>query len=747
MKTRKLSGVGLILTVFLVTAILAGCVGLSPSMPLISARQLIQPGALGETGPSDLNWSPVGSSLCYTDVQGSSLPALWLYDAATNSKRLLLDSETLDQSIDFSSAQWSPDGSTLLLEGENALWLLDVASATLKMLVTGNQDRGELMWSPDGKQVTFTQDHDLYLADLSSSQVRRLTKDGGDAIFNGCLDWVYTEELATRNAQPAYAWSPDGQWIVYLRLDDSAVSEHPVTNYRPTPPTVSWTRYPTAGTPNPKATLWAIRPAGGEVAYAIPLPADTEYILPFISWTNEPRALFLTLNRDHTVLKMVSWSPLQLSLSRVDRTEGVILEESDPAWINESYLAAPIPLPDGKGILWLSEREGFMHLYRFQAGEPLRQLTQGPWLIDSLAGNLLTPGQPVQVDPSGSYAYFSTTEKSPLERQLARLNLATGQLDYLTSEPGFHFASLSGDGQYLAEQFSNQDTPPVITIRRTDGAPVAILGRNAGPTLALPKVQREFLTVKANDGTLLYAQLIKPEHFNPNLRYPVVVHWYGGPSLQLVTNQYGSTSLFNPIERDTLYTQAGFLVWRLDNRGSAGRGHAFETPILMELGKVALEDQLAGVAYLRTLPYVEPTRIGTDGKSFGGFLTLYALIHAPGVFRCGVAGSGPTDWSDYDTIYTERYMRTPAQNPEGYAATNLVAQASQISARPLIIHGLNDTNVHLANSVNFVEALEAADKPFDFLPLPNLSHHYGGDGLAACLEASVDFFLQSFYPR
>ena len=266
-----------------------------------------------------------------------------------------------------------------------------------------------------------------------------------------------------------------------------------------------------------------------------------------------------------------------------------------------------------------------------------------------------------------------------------------------------------------------------------------MLAEAAGPALTLPKLVREFLTVKAHDGIDLYAQLVKPENFDPTSKYPVVVHWYGGPGLQMVSDRYGTTNIFNIIERDVLYTQEGFLVWRLDNRGTFGRGHAFETPIFRELGKAALEDQLAGIEYLNTLPYVDASRIGTDGKSFGGYMTLYALIHAPEVFRCGVAGAAPTDWSYYDTIYTERYMRTPAKNPEGYAATNLITRTDQLQASPLLIHGLADTNVHLQNTVNFIEALEANDKLFDFFPLPNLGHSFQGDGLVAALSASADY--------
>jgi dipeptidyl-peptidase-4 len=381
-----------------------------------------------------------------------------------------------------------------------------------------------------------------------------------------------------------------------------------------------------------------------------------------------------------------------------------------------------------------------MHLYLYTAeGELVRQVTQGEWMIDSSAYNLLTPGRPVHVDPEGSWAYVTTTRTSPLERQIDRVNIASGEIEQVSQQPGFHHAALSADGKYLVDQHSDVATPPITAIVKTDGSGVEVLAQAAQAALDLPQMAREFVTVKAQDGVDLYAQLVKPEGFDPAQQYPVVVHWYGGPGLQMVSNRYGTTNIFNIIERDVLYTQEGFLVWRLDNRGSFGRGHGFEAPIFGELGKAALADQLAGIEYLLTLPYVDATRIGTDGKSFGGYMTLYALLHAPDVFRCGVAGAAPTDWSYYDTIYTERYMRTPDANPDGYAATNLIDMAGQIEARPLLIHGLADTNVHLQNTVNFIQALEENDKLFNFVPLPNLSHSFRGDGLVAALSASADY--------
>jgi dipeptidyl-peptidase 4 len=698
----------------------------------ITPRQLIQPGALMGSGPSAFAWSPSGALLVYVEPQDGQ-DALWLYDAASGEKQVLFAPANNPDGIDLTLAQWSPQGHTLLLPGMDALWLLEVAGSELHPLVTG-QGITSMTFSPDGGRVAYAQHNDLYMVEVADGAVTRLTFDGSETVFNGTLDWVYNEELATRSAQPAYAWSPDGKWLIHLRLDEIGVQNHSVTDYRTVPPTLSYTRYPTAGTANPAPTLHLIDLQSGQ-STLIPLPGDAEYVLPFFAWfPDSQEAVYVVVNRAHTRLELLAYDVLAGS----GRS---IVQETDPAWVNENSYAAPLILGDGGQFLWLSERDGFMHLYLYsRQGDLLRQVTQGAWMIDTPAWNLLVPGRPVYLDPAGEWAYFTATKESPLERQLYRVLIADGKLEKLSEPSGFHFGALSADGLYVVDQYSDVDTPLVTAILHSDGTPSDELGRCAGPTLDLPDVQREFVTLPAHDGTTLYAQIVKPADFKKNRKYPVIVHWYAGPTLQMVSNRYGKTNLFNHIERDVLYTQAGFIVWRLDNRGSFGRGHAFETPIFGELGKAALDDQLAGIEYLRKLPYIDTKRIGCDGKSFGGYMSLYAMINAPNVFKAGVAGAPPTRWDYYDTIYTERYMRTPTQNPQGYAATDLIAAAAKLQAPPLIIHGLNDTNVHLQNSTNLIEELERLDKPFIFLPLPNLNHSFRGDGLAAALAASVAYF-------
>ena len=329
-----------------------------PSTSAITPRMLIAPNALVGPSPSSFNWSPVGTELAYVDAQGDE-DVLWLYDAATGDKKVLLDPAQSPGNIDVTSAQWSPNGDKMLLTGDEALWLLEVSTGKLTSVVENAGSVTGQMFTPDGDAISYVQDNDLYVLTLADGQVQRLTTDGGETVFNGALDWVYNEELATRAAQPAYAWSPDGVWMIYLRLDESAVHNDPVTDYHPVPATVSYTRYPTVGTANPTATLHALAQGATAVPLEVPLPAGAEYVLPFFTWTPDSNhALFITVNRDHTELILNRWTPQSGELR-------ALVKETAADWINEDRYAAPIFIRDGSQFLWLSERDGFMHLYLY----------------------------------------------------------------------------------------------------------------------------------------------------------------------------------------------------------------------------------------------------------------------------------------------------------------------------------------------------------------------------------------------
>ena len=291
----------------------------------------------------------------------------------------------------------------------------------------------------------------------------------------------------------------------------------------------------------------------------------------------------------------------------------------------------------------------------------------------------------------------------------------------------------------MLENFSSVTQPPSIRLRRADGALVATLDQRENRWKDFAEARAEFHEVTAADGTNLFARLTKPADFNPARKYPVVVYVYGGPHAQLVHDQWSPVS-----GRDQLLAQEGFLVWSLDNRGSWGRGHAWETAIYQNLGARELADQLAGVAYLKLLPFVDTNRFGIWGWSYGGYLTLYALTHSPDTFKAGIAGAPVTDWKFYDTIYTERYMCTPKENPDGYKTSSPLAAADKLKAKLLVIHGTSDDNVHMQNSMNFLDALVKAGRPYELQIQPGQSHGFGGEAATRFVtEALVDFFKRN----
>jgi dipeptidyl-peptidase-4 len=312
-------------------------------------------------------------------------------------------------------------------------------------------------------------------------------------------------------------------------------------------------------------------------------------------------------------------------------------------------------------------------------------------------------------------------------------------LDRLSREPGTHFQKLSPDGRYLLESFSSVNHPPALRLLRNDGTLLATLDQREDRWKDFATAQAEFHEVTAPDGAKLYAKLIKPAGFDPTQKYPVIVDVYGGPHAQVVRNQWPAVS-----SRQQLLAQEGFLIWSLDNRGSWGRGRAWETAVLKNLGTNELADQLAGVAYLKTLPFVDASRLAISGWSYGGYMTLYALTHAPEVFKCGVAGAPVTDWKFYDTIYTERYMRTPKENPDGYITSSPLAAADKLKAKLLIIHGTADDNVHLHNTMNFIDALIKAGRPYELQIQPGQMHGFGGESANRFLNEQIaDFFKRN----
>jgi dipeptidyl-peptidase-4 len=445
---------------------------------------------------------------------------------------------------------------------------------------------------------------------------------------------------------------------------------------------------------------------------------DAFYLGPSVAWTPDGHGVTYTrLSRDQRHLELRLLEPTL-------GTDRLLLTESDPHWLNQ--IGPPLFLPDGT-FLWGSERTGRAHLYRYSLeGECLQAVTEGEWQVEAIHG--LADG----------WVYLTGTGEDARERHLYRARTHGDGLERLTPTAGVHDTNFRPGGGWALVTARTPDAPAVSQLLRADGTLHATL-REPDPAWAeYDWAQSEFVDVTAEDGTLLHGRLLKPAGFDPTQRYPVVVHVYGGPHAQVVRKSWAGG---DPL--DQLLTQAGFLVWKLDNRGAWGRGHAFEVPVDRRLGEVELRDQLAGVEYLKSLPYVDPARFGITGWSYGGYLTLYALTHAPEVWRCGVAGAPVTDWKLYDSIYTERYMGTPAENPEGYRAASPLTAAEHLAAPLLLVHGTDDDNVHLQNTLQFVEALSRHRKPYELLVQPQQKHGFTGEAVRTYThERMVEFFTR-----
>jgi dipeptidyl-peptidase-4 len=473
-----------------------------------------------------------------------------------------------------------------------------------------------------------------------------------------------------------------------------------------------YTRYPQAGEANPIVRVGVVSVNGGETKW-MDTGANTDVYLARVNWLPDSRSVAIQrLNREQN----------QLDLLFCDAATGsskTILTDTDKYWINISddlYFFS-----DHKRFLWSSERTGYRHFYLYEnSGKQIAQLTGGEWGISDLGGFGPGSANHPAVDEARGYIYFLTNKDNVRESQLYRVSLNDKSLTRITKDAGTHSVKIAPDALTFIDSYSNSATPPRQDLYRIDGTRVAVINEDKVPELAEYRLSpMEFVEVTADDGTKLNASIIKPPDFDPSKKYPVLINVYGGPHVQIVRNSWGGAGyLWHEI-----LAEKGYILFSLDNRGSWGRGHAFETPIYHQLGKIELQDQLAGVKYLKSLGYVDPARIGITGGSYGGYMTLEALFNAADVFKAGVSDAPVTDWKLYDTIYTERYMGRPQDNPDGYKNSSPVNQAANIKGKLMLVHGTGDDNVHFANSVELLNALiDGFHYPDQVMVFPGRGH-------------------------
>lgn len=592
------------------------------------------------------------------------------------------------------------------------------------------------LFSPDGNQIAFVRNNNIYLVKLlfgnSESQV---TKDGEyNHVLNGIPDWVYEEEFSFNRA---FDFSADSKMIAYVRFDESAVPMFSFpwykglapekTSYATYPGAYEY-KYPKAGEVNSKVSVHTYD-IKSHVTRKMDLQIDSDGYIPRIKFTSDPEKLaIMTLNRHQNRLDLYMANP-RSGLCKV-----AIRDEAEQ-YIKESAYSKIKFYPEH--IVMMSEKDGYNHLYLYTiAGNLVKQITKGQFEVTSFLG----------WDQKANVFYYASNEGSPLRTAIYKID-GKGKKTKLSTRTGSNSAIFSTNQKYYINTFSNISTPTLITLNDNRGKELTTLLDNSklkAQTAQLNMPQKEFFTFRTSSGVELNGWMMKPANFNANKKYPVILHQYSGPGSQQVIDRWGIGSFGDGGLFEAYMCDKGYIMVCVDGRGTGGRGAAFEKCTYLQLGVKEAEDQVETARYLGTLPYIDGKRIGIWGWSFGGYNTLMSMSDGSGAFKAGVAIAAPSDWRFYDTVYTERFMRTPKENAEGYDAGSAIKRAPQLKGSLLLIHGTADDNVHYQNCAEYSEALVQAGIQFDMQVYTNRNHGiFGGKTREHLMNRVANFFIQN----
>ncbi|WP_448517834.1 S9 family peptidase [Rhodoflexus sp.] len=609
-------------------------------------------------------------------------------------------------------------------------YVYDLAAKSLAQLSTGGK-QSYATFSPDGSKVAFTRNNNLFFKDLASGKETAVTTTGKfNELIHGSADWVYEEEFSMAKA---FEWSPDGSKIAFISFNESNVPEFNMQMWLTNAlyPTDYRFKYPKAGESNSIVSVSVYDLASGATT-AVNIGEETDIYVPRIQWTSIPNTLaVLRMNRLQNKMELL-YADVTTGATRV------ILEENSKTYLEAENFDMMVYLKNGKQFIWASEQSGYKHLYLYNNdGKLVRPLTQGDWEVDKFLGIDETAKVPV--------IYYTSTEVSPLERHFYRIGLDGKNKQRLTASAGSNRINLSHDFKYyFCYNTSNQVAPNVKLYQVNGNKLVKVLEENTELQKAAADFrlsQKEFFTFKTADGTVLNGYFIKPPDFDATKRYPVLMHVYGGPGSQQVLNTYanGTNDLWH-----NMLAQNGYLVACVDNRGTGARGEAFKKITYANLGKYEVADQIEAAKYLGSLPYVDKERIGIWGWSYGGYMSSLCLLLGNDVFKAAIAVAPVTNWRFYDTIYTERFLQRPQDNPSGYDDYSPVTHANKLKGKLLLVHGTGDDNVHFQNAVALQNALIAANKQFDSFYYPDRNHGiYGGITRIHLYQMMTDFVLKN----
>ena len=641
-------------------------------------------------------------------------------------RKVLIDSNIFPEKNKLSGYTFSNDEQKILLEtltdniyrrSKQAIyWIYDIKTNSLEKLF--DQKVQEPLFSPDGSKVAYVYRRNLFIKNLELDIVKQITYDGDYQTINGITDWVYEEEFGFVRA---FDWSQDSNQIVYMRFDESNVPIFSMDVYgNQTYPFPYMFRYPKAGEENSKIEL-IIYNTSSQTKETIDFENETPYYIPRIQFIGGRHSLIIqTLNRHQNKLKLWRWNTKKKNLQ-------LLLTEIDEAYVS---INDDLKFIEDDGFLWTSEKDGYKHIYHFDKdGKLINQVTQGDWEVTTI----------YNYNPKSKEIYFQSVEGSSIERGIYAIDISGRGKRKLQPTQGFNGATFSTNNGYYIHSYSDELTPPIYTLYETrKNRPIRQLMNNKSLIEKLESYnfsEKEFSTIQIN-GSELNMWIIKPD-FDANKKYPLLMFQYSGPGSQQVSNRWGDS---RTLWHKDLANQ-GFIIACVDGTGTGFKGSKFKKSTYLNLVKYESLDQIAAAKTLGELPYVDHNRIGIWGWSFGGHMATHCLLTGNDIFSFAIAVAPVTNWRFYDTIYTERFMRTPQENPEGYDLNSPINYADQLKGDFLIIHGSGDDNVHVQNTMRMVEALIQADKQFEWMIYPDKNHGISGGNTRKHLYTKMTNFI------
>jgi dipeptidyl-peptidase-4 len=728
----------------------------TPAAPKqFTIEQIFAEGGITGRAPETVKWSPDGTKVSFVQRDDTGEHGeLWYVDAVSGEKKVLVSEIKLSQLAPPASRihderekervsryhvaayTWAPDSQHLLFDSQGQLWYYSLGTGTAVQLTSSPDPSEDPKFSPDGKRLAYLRSHNLYVHPVSGDEGERpitrdekdkdkdkdqnRDKDKEDNILNGEVDWVYAEELEVRSN---FFWSPEGHEIIFLQMDETRVPTYPITDWLPTHPRVEQEKYPKAGDPNPTVRLGVVGSSGGKVRW-IKLTDDDDTYVPRFGWIREGTAWAEVLNRKQDVMD------LYFIDVKSGKSRKVLTESAPGAWVNvnDDFRV----LKSGDRFLWSSWRDGHTHLYlySFNPADPLaadarleRQLESGDYEVLGVSG----------ADDSSGTVFFIANKDDPRQKKIFSVKLDGSGVQSLSSQDGEDEAVFADDGKHFVKTHSSILTPPQISVCAA-GGPCQKVWESHGIADYDP-IAPKMLECKADDGTVLYGELILPRNSDANQKIPLIVYIYGGPAGQEVQNAWGGTrALFHQ-----MLANEGFAIFTVDNRGTPNRGKKFSAAIRLQSGQLELKDQLTSLDQLLTqYPQLDRTRTAIWGWSNGGSMTLYALTHSDR-FKAGISVAPVTNWHDYDSVYTERYMGLPKDNQSGYD-DSIVSAAGNLHGSLLLVHGTSDDNVHFQNTIQMTDALIRSGKQFRLMVYPDKTHGIAGAGTRSQLFHMMEDF-------